>query len=85
MPIYDLNQKIFTFNKRLTGEDLTKIQGGDKEMANNLDMVIKGLKCMRGIEEDYFQTFKFFQFKRSKIKSGDNQEVKEMICFSDIS
>jgi signal transduction histidine kinase len=40
---------------------------------------------MRGIDDEYLQTFKFFQFKRSRIKIGDSEEEKDMLCFSDIS
>ena len=53
--------------------------------SSNLDAIIKNLKCMRGIEAEYIPSFKFFQFKKSKIKDRRNDYDKIMLCFSDIS
>ena len=40
---------------------------------------------MKNIDEEFVPKFKFFQIKKSIIKTmGDNQE-KQMICFVDIS
>ena len=60
----DLNSKIFTFDKKLTSDDLTKMNDETK----NLDQVIAGLKCMRGIDEEFIPKFKFFTFKKSLIR-----------------
>jgi signal transduction histidine kinase len=42
---------------------------------------------MRGIEEEFLPTFRFFQFKKSLIKNMDKETVKDqvMLCFYDIS
>ena len=37
---------------------------------------------MAGIKEEFLPSFKFFQFKKSRIR-GDKQ--KQMLCFIDIS
>ena len=44
----DLNSKIFTFDAKLSKDDLTQMNQESK----NLDLVIKSLKCMRGIDSD---------------------------------
>jgi len=53
-----LNSKIFTFEKKLASDDLTKMVNENKERGNLLANTIRGLKCMRGIED--VPTFKFF-------------------------
>ena len=40
---------------------------------------------MKGIDEEYVPKFKFFQIKKSLIKSANNEDEKVMICFIDIS
>jgi hypothetical protein len=40
---------------------------------------------MRGIDEEFIPSFKFFQFKKSKIKDQLTGNPKIMLCFSDIS
>ena len=52
---------------------------------SNLDAIIKNLKCMSGIGAEYIPSFKFFQFKKSKIKDSRSEYDKIMLCFSDIS
>jgi len=83
LPTEFMNSKIFTFDKKLTSNDLTKMN----EETKNLDAVIANLKCMRGIDEEYIPKFKFFTFKRSLIKdaSGKKDQDQVMLCFSDIS
>ena len=54
----ELHSKIFTFQKTLTSDDLTKMNSDKKQL--NLDTIIKNLKCMRGIDEDFIPSFKFF-------------------------
>jgi signal transduction histidine kinase len=76
-----LNSKIFTFDKKLTGQDLTKMS----EESKNLDVVIKGLSCMRGIKDDFVPSFKFFQFKKALIRDRSTNQEQIMLCFSDIS
>ena len=67
MDIDKLRNKIFTFDKKLaTSGDLTKINDGSLKLAT----VIKNLKCVRGINEEFLPTFKFFQFKKSFIKDS---------------
>jgi len=53
---------IFTFEKNLT-KDITKVN--DKVGA--IDEIIKDLACFQGVE--YIPTFRFFQIKKSIIKS----------------
>jgi len=48
MQTMDLNSKIFTFDAKLSKDDLTQMNQESK----NLDLVIKGLKCMKGIDID---------------------------------
>ena len=54
---YELSNKIFTYDKRLQNGDLTKIN----EVRNQkLEGIIKRLKCMKGIEDDFIPKFSFF-------------------------
>ena len=53
--------------------------------SKNLDMIISGLKCMRGIDDDYIPKFKFFQFKKSLLKDKEEGNDHVMLCFSDLS
>jgi hypothetical protein len=39
MPVSELNQKVFTFEKKLAQNDITKMVGQSK----NIDIVIRGL------------------------------------------
>ena len=80
---FDLKTLIFTFDKKLaSSKDLTKINDNDK----NLDRTIRSLKCMRGIDEEFIPTFKFFQFKKSNIKDPTAGLADQtMLCFNDIS
>lgn len=61
MTTKELSSKIFTFDKKLAGQDLTKMS----EQNSNLDTIIKNLPSMRGIDEEYIPKFKFFQIKKS--------------------
>jgi hypothetical protein len=81
MPMYLLNQMIFTFNKKLTDEDTTNVKGA----ITDLDKVIRGLRCMKGIDDDYIPDFKFFQFKKSFVKDLTNDHERIMLTFNDIS
>ena len=65
MSTRDLSTKIFTFDKKLATKDLTKMVGESK----NLDVIIRGLPSMKGIDEEYVPKFKFLQVKKSYIKS----------------
>jgi hypothetical protein len=56
LPIFMLNQMIFTFERKLNDKDMTQAQTIDTK----LDILIKGLKCMKGIDEEFIPTFKFF-------------------------
>ena len=77
----DLNSKIFTFDSKLSKDDLTKMNVESK----NLDLVIKNLKCMKGIDTDQIPTFKFFQFKKSLVKGQKQGDEQVMLSFNDIS
>ena len=77
----DLNSKIFTFDSKLSKDDLTKMNVESK----NLDLVIKNLKCMKGIDIDQIPTFKFFQFKKSLVKGQKQGDDQVMLSFNDIS
>jgi hypothetical protein len=81
MPVSELNQKVFTFEKRLAQGDVTKMIGQSK----NIDVVIRGLQSMKGIDDEYVPKFKFFQIKKSQIKTQSGEDLKLMICFIDIS
>lgn len=65
MPVSDLNQKVFTFEKKLAQNDITKMVGHHKD----IDVVIRGLQSMKGIDDEYVPKFKFFQIKKSEIKT----------------
>jgi hypothetical protein len=81
LPVQQLHGLIFTLDKRLCEEDISKID----KITSKVDNLVKGLKCMRGIDEEFLPTFKFFQFKKSKIKDTLNDSESYMLCFSDIS
>lgn len=81
MATSDLNSKIFTFDKKLATTDMTKMN----EEGKNIDRIIKGLTCMKGIDEEFIPKFKFIQIKKSMIKSFDGQATKVMLSFNDIS
>ena len=46
-----------------------------------LDRVIKKLKSMRNIDEDCISTFKFFQIKKSYVKSSNSDQEHIMLNF----
>jgi hypothetical protein len=81
MPTKDLQCKIFTFDKKLATQDLTKMHGESK----NLDLIIKNLPSMKGIAEEFIPKFKFLQIKKSQVKSFSKEDEKMMICFIDVS
>ena len=55
MTTKELSSKIFTFDRRLATQDLTKMV----EQNKNLDLIIKNLPSMKGIDEEYIPKFKF--------------------------
>ena len=82
MSPFELSNKIFTYDKKLQTGDLTKIN----EVQNQkLEGIIKRLKCMKGIEDDFIPKFSFFQFKKCRVYDSSNQSYKFMLCFTDIS
>ena len=53
----ELNNKIFTYDRRLINGDLSKIN----EVGNlELEKIVAGLKCMKGFEKEYIPKFAFF-------------------------
>ena len=80
MTTKELSGKIFTFDRKLATEDMTKMSGEGK----NIDKVVKGLPSMKGIDEEYIPKFKFIQFKISEMKNA-NGDKRTMLCFNDIS
>ena len=56
-----------------------------KEQGLDIGMIIKGLSCMKNIDEEFVPKFKFFQIKKSEIKTMGDDAEKIMICFIDIS
>jgi len=78
----ELNNKIFTYDKRLISGDLSKInEVGNLELEN----IIAGLKCMKGFEKEYIPRFAFFQFKKCRVYDRQSNNYKIMLCFTDIS
>lgn len=81
MPHDKLNQMIFTFNRKLSLEDLSNMITAD----TGLEKLIKKLKCMRGVDQDFVATFKFMQFRKSSIKDIVTKEEQIMLTFNDVS
>ena len=65
----ELSSKIFTFDKKLATQDLTKMVDQNK----NLDVIIRNLPSMKGIDDEYIPKFKFLQIKKSLIKSFNGE------------
>ena len=90
----DLQGKIWSFSPELVGL-VSKVESDSKVSDENLSALIKMLPCMKGIEDDFIPTFKFFKINKSQIeikqrveKDGNFQEIKSlktMVCFIDIS
>ena len=79
--VADLATKVFTFEKKLSQKDITKM----KEEVKDIGAIIKNLPSMKGIDDEYIPKFKFFQIKKSKLKISGDENEKSMICFIDIS
>jgi len=78
----DLNSKIFTFSKKLSLADLTKMTDENTTTQDELEIeqlsAIKKLKCMRDIDNEFLPSFKFFQFKKSIIEiKGQGSMLEE--------
>ena len=76
-----LNSMIFTYYRKLAEEDISNVD----KIETGLEKLIRYLKCMRGVDEEYIPTFKFFQFRKSLIKDIFTKEDQVMMMFSDIS
>ena len=64
MDIQKLKTMMFTFDRKLAiSGDLTKVNDDTVK----LNLLLRSLKCMRGIDDEFIPTFKFFQFKKSFI------------------
>ena len=81
MNVSDLATKVFTFEKKLSQKDITKM----KEEVKDIGAIIRNLPSMKGIDDEYIPKFKFFQIKKSMIKIQGEENEKTMICFIDIS
>jgi hypothetical protein len=44
--------------------------------SKNIDAIIKNLVCMRNIDEELIPKFKFFQVKKSAIKTSEDESDK---------
>ena len=64
MNVAELSTKVFTFEKKLSKNDITKM----KEEVKDIGAIIRNLPSMKGIDEEYIPKFKFFQIKKSIIK-----------------
>ena len=64
MNVSDLATKVFTFEKKLSQKDITKM----KEEVKDIGAIIRNLPSMKGIDDEYIPKFKFFQIKKSMIK-----------------
>ena len=90
MPESEMQGKIFTFIPELA-QETTKHEVNST--AKNLELIIRNLPCMKGIDEEFVPTFKYFKINKSKItftnrySDSDENKVQErtMICFIDIS
>ena len=81
----ELNGKIFTYDRRLSLGDLTKINEYENK---NLTEKFNKLRCMKGIEVQYIPKFKFFQFRKCKVYDNSQKTYKAykyMLCINDIS
>jgi hypothetical protein len=57
MSMKDICTKVFTFDRKNLGQKMKdKLKGGDLDF----DKVVKNLKCMRGIDENFIPQFKYF-------------------------
>lgn len=61
---------IFTCNKRLAEEDISNVD----KIETGLEQLIKFMKCMRGVDEEFMPSFKFLQFRKSLIKDLYSKE-----------
>ena len=80
MSTMELSSKIFTFDKSLATKDMTKMA----EEGKQIELIVKGLPSMRGLDVEFVPKFKFIQFKKSEIKNNNGSD-KVMLCFNDIS
>lgn len=80
MSTMELSSKIFTFDKILATKDMTKMA----EEGKKIELIIKGLPSMRGLDVEFVPKFKYIQFKKSEIKNNNGSD-KVMLCFNDIS
>ena len=51
----ELSSMIFTFDKNLATGDLTKVNNEGK----NIELIVKGLPSMKGIDLEYIPKFKY--------------------------
>lgn len=85
MDTSELKKKIFTFESKLSGDDLTQMKDTNQVNTDRIINIIRSLKCMRGIDDTNIPTFRFFQFKKSKLRDSVTGKEQVMLCFSDIS
>jgi hypothetical protein len=97
MSYQQLNTMIFTFDKNITVKVLTDDAVGAKQtkIEQRIKEVLRALKSMHGIPEEFVPSFRFFQFKKSTSfgsslgdgysSSAKSADSKVLLTMNDIS
>jgi hypothetical protein len=62
-----LSSKVFAFEKNMSQDTVQK-------QAKNIEAVIRELPSMKGIDDEYLPKFKYFQIKKSFVKTASDQK-----------
>ena len=65
---------VFSFDRKATKESDRNI---NRDVAQKLKKVIRGLKSMNGIPDENLPSFKFFNFKKSTSFGASTEEAKD--------
>ena len=67
MTFQQLSTCVFTFDRKMTKNQIQLFDVKDAKTTQEkvITDVIRNLKCMQGISEEFLPTFRFFQFKKS--------------------
>lgn len=66
MSFQQLSSCVFTFDRKMTKNQIQIQDSKDRSVQEKLILdVVRNLKCMQGISDEYLPTFRFFQFKKS--------------------